>query len=188
MRWYTWSVTAPPLAGVVDVLTGVPVPVGDAEARIPAGPGLYAWWGAPDVLPGIVGPAHRSVPGLELLYVGIGSGLRARMVDRHVRGGTGASTLRRSLAALLLDQEALRTRWTTTRVVLVPEDEKRLTAWIRDHLHVTWCEHPEPGSVEPDVIAALGSPLNLDHNVGHAAYGTVKAARTAWRASAGTKP
>jgi len=173
---------------VVRVLTGAPVPVGDAEPRVPTGPGLYAWWGAPGVLPRIAGPSHPSAPGQELLYVGIGAGLRARMVDRHVRGGTGASTLRRSLAALLMDEEGLRTRWTTTRVVLVPEDERRLTDWIRTRLRVTWCEHHDPAGVEPAVIALLKPPLNLDHNAAHAAYGTVKAGRAAWRASAGPKP
>jgi hypothetical protein len=89
------------------------------------------------------------MPGLELLYVGIASGLRARIVDRHGRGGTGASTLRRSLAALLLDREGLRTRWTTTRVVLVPQDEKRLTAWIRKRLHVACCKHPTRARSSP---------------------------------------
>ena len=173
---------------VAGVLTGMPVPVGAAEPRVPTGPGLYAWWAGPGALPGIAGPPHPSVSGLELLYVGIGAGLRARMVDRHVRGGTGASTLRRSLAALLMDEEGLRTRWTTTRVVLVPEDERRLTQWIRTRLSVTWCEHPDPDGVEPAVIALLGPPLNLDHNAGHASYRTVKAARAAWRASAGHKP
>jgi hypothetical protein len=173
---------------VVAALTAVPVPVPEAEVRIPSGPGLYAWWAAPGVLPGIVGPAHPAAAGLELLYVGIGGGLRERMVDRHVRGGTGGSTLRRSLAGLLLDVEGLRTRWTKTRVVLVADDERRLTTWIRTHLSVSWCEHPDAGAVEPSVIAVLGPPLNLDHNTSHAAYSAVKAARAAWRASAGPQP
>lgn len=172
---------------VCRALLALPLPIAVAESTIPSGPGLYAWWGAPDVLPGITGPAHPSASDLALLYVGIGSSLRARLVDRHVRGGTGASTLRRSFAALLLEQEGYRTRWTTTRVVLLPEDERRLTEWISKSLHVTWTEHPTPDAVEHRVIAALKPPLNLDANSGHPTYATVKTARAAWRASAGPR-
>lgn len=49
---------------------------------------------------------------------------------------SGSSTLRRTLAGLLLDDEAFRTRW-TDRVVLVDEDEVRLTAWMEANLRVS---------------------------------------------------
>lgn len=172
---------------VVRALSAEPVPIRDAEPRIPSGPGLYAWWGGPGLLPPITGTPHPTVTSVHLYYIGIGGDLAARMVDRHVRGGTGASTLRRSLAGLLQRQEQYRTRWTTTRVVLVPDDERRLTAWIREHLSVTWVEHADPDAVEPAVIRAMRPPLNIDHNQTHREYLKVKAARAAWRASAGPR-
>jgi hypothetical protein len=173
---------------VVAALTGTPVLIRDAEPRIPSRPGLYAWWGAPGILPSITGTPHPTFPELDLYYVGIGGDLRGRMVDRHVRGGTGGSTLRRALAGLRQQQEQYRTRWTTTRVVLTSDDERRLTAWIREHLLVTWVEQADPDGIEPVVIYAMRPPLNQDHNQHHPDYLTVKAARAAWRASAGPKP
>lgn len=174
--------------GVVTALRTGPAPASEAQARIPRGPGLYAWWAPPGSLPGITGPAHPSVSDLELLYVGIATDLRQRVIGKHLRRGTGGSTLRRSLAALLADTEHLRTRWTSTRVVLVSDDEQRLTAWMRDTLQLTWCEHPHPRQAEPAVIAALRPPLNLDHNANNASYALVKTARAAWLASAGPRP
>lgn len=111
-------------------------PVGIAEATapdgVPAEPGLYAWWGPAGAIPGITGPAHLSSD-LELLYVGIArsgqasrSTLRSRVVGNHIRGTTGQSTLRRSLAALLSEREGWRSRW-TTRPVHISDDEQRLS-------------------------------------------------------------
>ncbi len=90
-------------AGVAAALGGAPVPVRDAEFSIPTQSGLYAWWAPPGTVPGINGPAHANQP-VELLYVGLATNLHQRVVLRHVRGGTGASTLRRTLAALLPDE------------------------------------------------------------------------------------
>ena len=175
-------------ADVAAALCGPPAPLPEAETRVPRRSGLYGWWSQPGVIPDIQGPPHPTTAELQLLYVGIAGSLFDRVVDRHVRGSTGASTLRRSLAALLLDSERLQTRWTTTRVVLVRDDERRLTAWMRGHLLLTWCEHPDPEGVEPAVIKLLAPPLNLDHNSRHPARDIVKAARSAWRASAGPRP
>jgi hypothetical protein len=79
-----------------------------------------------------------------------------------------------------------RTRW-TSRVVLVDEDEKRLTAWMTQHLRVSWCEHPAPRDVEPHIIGALAPPLNVDHTTGPQ-RDLVKAARQSYYASAGPRP
>src|SRR4051794_29257476 len=48
------------------------------------------------------------------------------------------STLRRTLAGLLAS-EGYRTTW-TDRVVLIPQDETRLTAWMYAHLRLTWAK------------------------------------------------
>lgn len=162
-------------------------PIGAAEIRahVPATPGLYAWWASPDVLPTLFGPPHPSIPNLRLLYVGIATKLRSRLGSNHL-GRTGSSTLRRTLAGLLLDDEQYRTRW-ADRVVLVDDDERRLTDWMVEHLRVSWCEHPTPRDAEEPIIHMLRPPLNVDHATGPALE-LVKAARRHYYASAGPRP
>jgi hypothetical protein len=54
-----------------------------------------------------------------------------------------------------------RPRW-TSRVVLVDEDEKRLTAWMNQNLRVSWCEHQNEadrsGGFEPPAAPSLQAP------------------------------
>jgi hypothetical protein len=51
-----------------------------------------------------------------------------------------------------------RPRW-TSRVVLVDEDEKRLTAWMNQNRRVSWCEHQNEadrsGGFEPPAAPKL---------------------------------
>jgi hypothetical protein len=61
---------------VTDALTvakeqcGRPADADEAHARTPGRSGLYASWAPAGLLPGVCGPAHRGVDGLEPLYVG----------------------------------------------------------------------------------------------------------------------
>jgi hypothetical protein len=179
---------------VVDTLLRDPLPLPDAQlppasGGAPGEPGLYAWWAAPGAIPGIAGPAHPT-GGLELLYVGIAPSrasskatLRSRLLSNHAGGNTGSSTLRRSLAALLTDSQRFRTRW-TSRTVLLPEDEQRLSAWMRDRLSLTWAVHRAPWEVEAAVIERLEPPLNQADNRSHSLYPVVRAARERWTRSA----
>ena len=179
---------------VVQVLLAEPVALSRAQLPGPQGgappePGLYAWWAPKGSIPGIEGPPHPSAE-LELLYVGIAPSrstskarLRSRLLGNHAGGNTGASTLRRSLAALLTDSQGYRTRW-TTRTVLHPEDETRLTEWMRAHLSLTWAVHPAPWHVEAAVIARLQPPLNQADNRAHPLYEIVRDARARWKRSA----
>lgn len=153
--------------------------------RLPAASGLYAWWAAPTVFPDLIGPVHPTEPTLRLLYVGLATNLRTRITQNHLRR-SGSSTLRRTLAGLLLSSESYRTRW-TSRVVLIDDDEARLTTWMVDQLRVSWCEHPAPREVERTIIEALRPPLNIDHASG-SARDVIKAARRAYYASAGPHP
>lgn len=137
------------------------------------------------ILPDLKGPPNTTDESVRLLYVGITTKLRSRLGQNHMRR-TGSSTLRRTLAGLLLDAEALRTRW-TDRVVLVDEDEARLTSWMEANLRVSWCEHPTPRDVESTIIERLVPPLNLDHATGPA-RDQIKAARKHYYASAGARP
>ena len=160
-----------------------------AEGGVPAEPGLYAWWAPFGALPGISGPRHPAAD-VQLLYVGIapngaGSGatLRSRVVGNHIRGTTGQSTLRRSFAALLSEQQGWQSRW-TTRPVLVNADEVRLSEWMGERLRLTWAVHPEPWTVEAAVIAELEPPLNQAENSAHPMYSFVRDARRRWRETA----
>ena len=171
-------------AVIADLLRD-PIGAGDVRTRVPATPGLYAWWASSAILPALSGPPHPSILDLRLLYVGIATRLRSRLASNHL-GRTGSSTLRRTLAGLLLDDERYRTRW-TDRVVLVDDDETRLTDWMVTHLHVSWCEHPTPRDVEKPIIHVLRPPLNVDHASGPA-LDLVKAARRHYYDSAGPRP
>ncbi|WP_344253119.1 GIY-YIG nuclease family protein, partial [Pseudonocardia hydrocarbonoxydans] len=170
---------------VIAGLCADPIRASDVRTHMPAAPGLYAWWASPAVLPTLCGPPHPSATDLRLLYVGIATRLRTRIASNHL-GRTGGSTLRRTLAGLLLDEEQYRTRW-TDRVVLVDVDERRLTDWMVAHLHVSWCEHLTPRDAEESIIQVLRPPLNVDHASGPA-LGIVKAARRHYYGSAGPRP
>ncbi|TYP88546.1 GIY-YIG nuclease family protein [Blastococcus xanthinilyticus] len=175
-------------AAVARELCGPPTSAADTPTTVPRESGLYAWWAAPGTLPEVSGPAHPTAGGLELIYIGLAQDLRSRVAGNHLRGPTGSSTLRRALVALLMPSEGYTTRWTTDRVVPVDADELRVSEWMQAHLRVTWATHPDPKAVEGEVIAQLAPPLNQLHNKTHPSYRTIKAARAAYRASAGPRP
>lgn len=119
---------------------------------------------------------------MRLLYVGLAKNLRRRITSNHLRR-SGSSTLRRTLAGLLLDTEGYQTR-RTDRVVLVDEDEIRLTAWMHTHLRLTWCLHPTPADVEAAVIAQWAPPMNVAHTTAGPVLNVITAARAAYNTSA----
>lgn len=174
-----------PVESVINDLIDNPVRTEDVRTRAPSAPGLYAWWAPPAIVPDLVGVPHPTVPDQRLLYIGLATKLRSRLASNHLRR-TGSSTLRRTLAGLLLDEQGYRTRW-TDRVVLVDDDEARLTEWMGNNLRVSWCEYPTPGEVEGDIIRALRPPLNLDHASGPSTQ-VVKTARRRYHDSAGPRP
>ncbi|OHX02695.1 GIY-YIG nuclease family protein [Micromonospora sp. WMMB235] len=140
------------------LLSGAPVALDVAVKRLARGSGVYAWWAAPSVLPDLPGPPNDSDPSRRMLYLGRATSLRGRILRNHLRR-SGSSTLRRTLAGLLVS-EGYRTTW-TDRVVLVPEDETRLTAWMHEHLRLTWAEDPEPTIIEAELVRRLHPPLNV---------------------------
>src|SRR3954469_8632771 len=135
-----------------------------AERR---GSGVYAWWAAPSILPDLPGPPNGSVASLQLLYLGRATSLRGRILRNHLRR-SGSSTLRHTLAGLLVS-EGYRTTW-TDRVVLVSEDEARLTAWMYAHLRLTWAQDADPAPIEGELVrrVQVGQGIGLDrvHPVG----------------------
>jgi hypothetical protein len=72
-------------------------------------------------------------------------------------------------------------------VVLVDDDETRLTDWMTRNLRVSWFEHSAPRAVEGAIIRALRPPLNVDHATGPAVE-LIKAARRRYYDSAGPRP
>lgn len=162
------------------LLSGIPVGLDVAVKGLSRGSGVYAWWADPSTFPDLPGPANANVPSVRLLYVGRATSLRGRILRNHLRR-SGSSTLRRTLAGLLVS-EGYRTTW-TGRVVLVPEDETRLTAWMYAHLRLTWAEDAEPESIEGDLIRRLRPPLNVYGVEPEHVQAAVVAAKNAYNAS-----
>jgi hypothetical protein len=162
------------------LLSGVPVALDVAVKRLSRGSGVYAWWAAPSVLPDLPGPPNESDPSLRLLYLGRATSLRGRILRNHLRR-SGSSTLRRTLAGLLV-AENYRTTW-TDRVVLVPEDEVRLTAWMHAHLRLTWAEDTESATIEAVLVQRLHPPLNVHGVDPEHVQAAVVAAKDSYNAS-----
>lgn len=163
------------------LLNDAPVGVGAAAKRLPRGGGVYAWWAGPSVFPDLPGLPNEQVPALRMLYLGRATSLRGRILRNHLRR-SGSSTLRRTLAGLLVG-EGYRTTW-TDRVVLVPEDEERLTAWMHANLQLTWAQDAEPNSIEATLVRRLHPPLNVSGVDPEHVQTIVVTAKDAYNASA----
>ncbi|MFC7534529.1 GIY-YIG nuclease family protein [Actinoplanes sp. GCM10030250] len=163
------------------VLSDVPVSLDTAGKRLSRGSGVYAWWAPPTVFPDLPGTPNEHSPSLRLLYLGRATSLRGRILRNHLRR-SGSSTLRRTLAGLLVS-EGYRTTW-TDRVVLTPEDEARLTRWMSAHLSLTWAEDPDPDLVEAELVRRLHPPLNVSGVDPAHVQAAVVAAKEAYNASA----
>lgn len=134
-------------------------------------PGLYAWW--VDDLARAAMSEQLGVQLASLIYAGeagaasprsrSGSSatLWTRISGNHLNGNVQSSTFRETLTAVLLaacrlDLEAPRR--------LSASSNRRLSAWIRDHLRITFVPHPDRmtlSSIEREVLASLDPPLNL---------------------------
>lgn len=144
--------SAPELAALV----AVPGPLDETVAALPGAPGLHAWWAPPHAVPALGGAGHPAVPGLRLLDLRAATMLRNR-IRRQDLYRTGVSRLRRVLSGLLLDELGLAPTWAAD-VVLPRADEERLTAWMTEHLRLTWCPTAERTASAEPARAALGAP------------------------------
>ncbi|MFF7550591.1 GIY-YIG nuclease family protein [Streptomyces canus] len=167
-------------------LLSTPQALGRAAGALPTTAGVYAWWAPPEVLPSFPGPINTSDAGRRMLYLGKAGRLRSRVVSNHLRD-SGRSTLRRTLAGLLMPTESYRTTW-TDRVVLIPKDEQRLTRWMHQYLALTWAELPDPVPLERKLISQLHPPLNVEGVEPGASRDRVKKARAFYYGSAGPRP
>lgn len=136
-------------------MSGFCPPEAPVPGRVPATPGVYAWWRQPS----------------DLVYIGIAPAratsratLRSR-IRQHLHGNISASTLRRSLAALLVTEHEWLPRTTPSgRLWLGECGERALTYWMQRNLLVSWMEHEAPWDVEARVIAEMRPRLNLGEN------------------------
>jgi len=160
------------LGEVLRALSEPKVSLAEARTKTSASPGLYAIHGGPgewkDLGLGI--PADN-----RPLYVAKSeSSLISRDVHTHFGDGrTGQSTARRSFAALLRGKLDLRgiprnpaNPGYFANFGLSPEDDAKLTAWMRMHLLLsTWVpsESIVLRDIERDVIMRWEPPLNLTH-------------------------
>lgn len=176
---------------VLTQLTSLPKSLQEATGTngLPREPGLYAWWTLPGCIPDVPHCPHPTSANLDLFYVGISpssttssQNLRKRVVGNHIRGNTGGSTFRLTLASLLFEKVAWRPLM-TDRPVLPPADNQALTEWQHKHLRLTWAVHPEPWTIEHQVIERLRPPLNLAGST-HEFGATVTAARRRFKEAA----
>lgn len=172
------------IENAIAALTAPPrsLEVSTSASGLPPEPGLYAWWTVPGSIPGVPRCPHPTEPDLDLFYVGISpsranssQNLRKRVAGTHIKGNTGGSTFRLTLASLLFEAMGWQPLM-TDRPALSREDNAALTAWQHQHLHLTWAVHPEPWTVEHEVIGRLRPPLNLAGSA-HEFGSTVSAAR-----------
>lgn len=144
---------------------------------IPAVPGIYAWffrsW------PGCV-PVDGCAPfeGTKLLYVGISPDKRSKPNSRqnlrqriryHLCGNAEGSTLRRTLGILLASESGfpLRRVGSGRRMTLTHLGEQWLDTWLEENALIFWKQHPEPWTLEQELLLAVPCPLNVQHNAHH---------------------
>lgn len=177
---------------VIGELTARPRLLDDAGSRdgIPANSGLYAWWTVPGSIPNVPRCPHPTIPDLDLFYVGISpssakssQNLRKRVAGNHIKGNTGGSTFRLTLASLLFETAGWQPVM-TDRPVLTRDDNRTLTEWQHEHLRLTWATHPEPWAIEHQVLQRLHPPLNLAGST-HDFGATLSGARRRFKEAAG---
>jgi hypothetical protein len=143
----------------------------DAVQLVPKQPGLYAFYGDDRAWLDLgLSPAYDGQP----LYVGKAErSLNGRDVGTHFAAGkTGSSTVRRSLAALLLNELAL---VAVPRNLTMPDgsanfaldaaSEARLSGWMEQRLSLATWTKPQDAAldeIETAVVRRLRPPLNLD--------------------------
>ena len=116
------------------------------------------------------------------------STLRQR-VTYHYRGNAEGSTLRLTLGCLLSDRLGIELRRVGTgKRRTFSNGEQALSEWMQANAFVCWVDHPEPWSLEEELIARYDLPLNLDQNRRNALHPELTAVRRAAKARADILP
>lgn len=190
------------LAAALESLSGTRHSHSVAVQLVPKWPGLYAFYGDGEAWSELrLSPAFDGQP----LYVGKAEkSLSGRDVGTHFAAGkTGSSTVRRSFAALLVNELAL---VAVPRNLAKPDgsanfgldaaSEVSLSRWMERRLSLATWSKPEDAildEIETAVVRQLRPPLNLD-KVGESRE-RLRAARKhmadvarAWRPEVGSGP
>jgi hypothetical protein len=140
-------------------------------SSVPAEAGIYGWWF--DAALEEISEGCHSKNSFNLLYVGIAPSapprdgvkmrtLRDRLLN-HCRGPMATSTLRRTLAAILKEQQKLSIQRAASGKSQMPaDDEAKLTRWMAEHARVTWLIAPSPWAIEDELLKhGPRLPLNI---------------------------
>ena len=106
----------------------------------------------------------------NLLYIGIGSNLKTRILACHFRGNANVSTLRMSLGCLLVIELGIclwkqpRLRDGEYRYTFGVEGEKKLSKWMAGNALVRLVETPDYEALEEKYIRQYAPLLNIDDN------------------------
>jgi hypothetical protein len=131
----------------------------------PDEPGIYAWWF--DDLPNVPLDDAVEQDGFRLAYIGIASyreGSRRTLRQRlrnHCKGHIATSTLRRSLAATLIDRLDLHPFVEAGKIKLPDSEETKLSDWLECHGRVAWIPNNTPWLYETELLED-GPPLALN--------------------------
>ena len=113
------------------------------QLNIPSGPGVYAIFAKPGA-----GLSYYRLPTDDIMYIGVSQDLPSRVGGTHFDSkGSGFSTLRRSIGALLKDKLQLEAIPSGdggddsdyTQYCFESDGEERLTEWMKDTLEVGVC-------------------------------------------------
>ena len=102
----------------------------------------------------------------QAIYTGIASkSLRRRDYRAHFIGNDAShSTLRKSIGSLFGYDLILRKENDKRHKKFKPNDEEKLTKWMKNNLLLAFVENADPESMEDKLIAELNPPLNLNKN------------------------
>ena len=102
----------------------------------------------------------------QAIYTGIASkSLRGRDYRAHFIGNDASrSTLRKSIGSLFGYDLILRKENDKRHKKFKPNDEEKLTKWMKNNLLLAFVENADPESMEDKLIAELNPPLNLEKN------------------------
>ena len=95
-------------------------------------------------------------------------------IRRNYRVRSDGSSLRKTLGILLEDRSGfpLLRVGSGKRTTLTPAGERWLDKWMEENVFVGWAEHPEPWTIEYELLLRLSLPLNISHN-GHHPFASV---------------
>lgn len=135
-----------------------------------------------------------------MLYVGIApkkpyaDGRRSQTtlhqrVRYHYTGNAEGSTLRLTLGCLLTAELGIELRRVGSgKRRTFSAGEQLLSDWMSDNAFVCWTAHPEPWTLEQELIAGYDLPLNLDQNKRNVFHPELSAARRAAKERAAALP